>query len=97
MQIEEFDSESLSEKFKALGHPIRLSIFHLLCTCGAKRLKVKSIYETLELEQASTSRHLDIMRRAGILERQREGKGIYYCLCQQDYGISCLKICFKRE
>jgi len=91
--IQEF--EGLAEKLKAIGHPIRLSIFHLLCTCGAKRLKVKTIYETLKLEQASTSRHLDIMRRAGILERQREGNGIYYCLCDEDSGIACLRRCFK--
>ncbi|MEQ8624426.1 MAG: metalloregulator ArsR/SmtB family transcription factor [Vicingaceae bacterium] len=91
--IQEF--EGLAEQLKAIGHPIRLSIFHLLCTCGAERLKVKTIYEILKLEQASTSRHLDIMRRAGILERQREGNGIYYCLCDEDSGIACLRRCFK--
>ncbi|MBR9832402.1 winged helix-turn-helix transcriptional regulator [bacterium] len=91
----QYSFENLAEKFKAIGHPIRLSIFHLLCTCGAKRLKVKTIYETLKLEQASTSRHLDIMKRAGILERQREGNGIYYCLCDEDFGIACLRRCFN--
>ena len=91
----QYSFENLAEKFKAIGHPIRLSIFHLLCNCGKERLKVKTIYETLKLEQASTSRHLDIMRRAGILERQREGNGIYYCLCDEDSGIACLRRCFK--
>ncbi len=86
--------ESLAEKFKAIGHPVRLSIFNLLCNCGTKRLKVKTIYETLSLEQASTSRHLNIMRRAGVVERQQEGNGIYYSLCAEDTWIGCLKNCF---
>jgi len=90
----QLEFEDIAEKLKVIGHPIRLSIFHLLCNCGKERLKVKSIYEALGQAQASKSRHLDIMRRAGILERQQEGNKIYYCLCTENSGINCLRKCF---
>ena len=36
------------------------------------------IYNTLKLEQSITSQHLRILRLAGLVETEREGKFIYY-------------------
>ncbi|MGE0562761.1 MAG: ArsR/SmtB family transcription factor [Flavobacteriales bacterium] len=84
----------LAEKFKTLGHPIRLSIIHMLCNCGCQKLQVKAIYEELNIDQSSISRHLNIMRRSGILERIQEGNNTFYSLCSNDAHVNCVKKCF---
>tara|TARA_R110001592_G_scaffold362899_1_gene678748 strand:+ start:1804 stop:2091 length:288 start_codon:yes stop_codon:yes gene_type:complete len=88
------DFESLAEKFRAIGHPVRVKILNLLCTCGDSRLKVKTIYEKLDIDQPSISRHLNIMRKSGVLQRIQEGSNTFYCLCTDDSHVDCIKKCF---
>ncbi len=92
MKKEKQDFEGLAEKFKAIGHPVRLEIISLICSC--KKLKVKDIYKELNLDQPSISRHLNIMRRCGILERIQEGNNTFYCLCKNNSHVNCIKKCF---
>jgi len=63
---------------RAMAHPMRVAIFELLTT--TTRLSVTEIYEKLNIEQASASNHLNILKRKGILESKREGKKIFYSL-----------------
>lgn len=93
-ELKEF--EGLAEKLKAIGHPVRVAILNLICTCGCNRLTVKSIYERLNLDQPSVSRHLSIMRNTGVLERIQEANSTYYCLCDEDPQVACIKRCFAR-
>ena len=72
------DVEKLAEKFRAIGHPVRVKILNLLCTCGDSKLKVKTIYEKLDIDQPSISRHLNIMRKSGVLQRIQEGSNTFY-------------------
>jgi len=90
------DFEGLAEKFRAIGHPVRVAILNLLCTCGCPRLTVKNIYDTLKLDQPSASRHLSIMRKTGMLERIREGADTFYGLCENDPQVGCIKRCFMK-
>ena len=83
MGITKIDSYSpgvltLSEVFKALGHPARLSIVQYLiekgtCICG-------DIVDELPLAQASVSRHLQELKNAGIIKGQISGNSVCYCL-----------------
>ena len=62
---------------KALGHPTRLAIIEILsrgeqCVCR--------IMDELELEQAIVSKHLRILRDAGLVVARKEGLNIYYSL-----------------
>jgi ArsR family transcriptional regulator len=41
-------------------------------------INVNKIYNTLNLEQSITSQHLRILRNAGVVDTQRDGKYIYY-------------------
>ena len=61
---------------KCIGHPIRLQIIDLLDRSG--ELIVTTIYETLGIEQAVASQHLNLMRDKGILESRRDGVNVYY-------------------
>ncbi|MGD2153029.1 MAG: metalloregulator ArsR/SmtB family transcription factor [Gemmatimonadales bacterium] len=61
---------------KCIGHPIRLQIIELLDRTGEQN--VTTIHETLEIEQAVASQHLNLMRDKGILDSRRAGVNVYY-------------------
>jgi|SRR5690606_30569429 DNA-binding transcriptional ArsR family regulator len=61
---------------RALNHKLRQQILSLIET--EKKITVTEIYVRLRLEQSVASQHLAIMRRAGVVTTQREGKFIYY-------------------
>lgn len=71
--------ENNAKIFKALGHPTRLKIVSLLlrgelCVC-------QLLPEMQGDANGSTlSRHLSILREAGILSSRKEGQSIYYRL-----------------
>ncbi|MDQ6968745.1 MAG: metalloregulator ArsR/SmtB family transcription factor [Mariprofundaceae bacterium] len=71
--------QGLSASFKALGDPVRLRLFALLG--HSKELCVCHLVDALQLPQSTVSRHLSILRHAGLLETRREGKWMYYHLC----------------
>ena len=73
------DNESLqnsSEILRALAHPLRMEILEFIDK--NKSINVNKIYNTLKLEQSITSQHLRILRNAGIVITEREGKFIHY-------------------
>lgn len=63
---------------RAVNHKLRQSIITLLEE--HKRLTVTEIYVKLRLEQSVASQHLAILRRAGVVITEREGKYIFYSL-----------------
>lgn len=70
----------MSRMFKALGDDVRLRIVALL-THG--ELCVCHIEEALDLTQPNASRHLGILRAAGIVSHDRRDKWVYYQLAEQ--------------
>ena len=63
---------------RAVNHTLRKKIIKLLEK--KKRMTVTEIYVKLRLEQSVASQHLAILRRAGVVITQREGKFIHYAL-----------------
>ncbi len=61
---------------RALNHKLRQQILTLVET--EKKITVTEIYVRMRLEQSVASQHLAILRRAGIVSTQRDGKFIYY-------------------
>ena len=61
---------------RALNHKLRQQMVKLIDE--EKKLTVTEIYVKLRLEQSVASQHLAILRRAGIVKTNREGKYIYY-------------------
>ncbi len=61
---------------RALNHKLRQQILSLIET--EKKITVTEIYVRMRLEQSVASQHLAILRRAGIVTTQRDGKFIYY-------------------
>jgi DNA-binding transcriptional ArsR family regulator len=64
--------------FRALGHPIRLELLAHVAARGP--ICVCHLEESLPYTQSLISKHLGILRRAGLLTSRREGKWVYYSL-----------------
>lgn len=90
------NANELSEMVKSMGHPERLHILNLLSNCGCDKLSVKNIYETLKLAQPIVSRPLGIMKRAGLLKKEVDGRNTYYCLNLDNPACSCAKKMFTK-
>lgn len=68
---------SLSEVAQALGHPHRLELLEHLAQ-GMR--SVEELSARTRLTFANTSRHLQILRRARLVDTERRGKHIFYRL-----------------
>jgi len=69
--------ELQADVLKALAHPLRLAIIQFLaeeekCVCD--------IVDYTGTSQSNISKHLSIMKRAGILSDRKEGLSVYYRL-----------------
>ncbi len=76
-----FDREKLKdsgEVLRAVAHPLRMKILEFIDE--HQSIPVNKIYNTLKLEQSITSQHLRILRRAGIVKTDREGKFVKYSI-----------------
>ena len=83
-----------AELIKAIAHPERLAILNLLCMTREDALTVKTIYEKLGLQQPVASRHLNILKNAGVVNRMRQGQYVCYCVCNEKMGVKALLGCF---
>jgi DNA-binding transcriptional ArsR family regulator len=63
---------------RAINHPLRKQIMTMLEE--TPKLTVTEIFIKLRLEQSVASQHLAILRKAGVLATERDGKFIYYKL-----------------
>jgi DNA-binding transcriptional ArsR family regulator len=63
---------------RALNHKLRQQLLKLIEE--EKKITVTEIYVRLRLEQSVASQHLAILRKAGIVITQRDGKFIYYAV-----------------
>jgi len=74
---------------RAVNHKLRQRIIDVLDESDA--LTVTDIYIKLRLEQSVASQHLAILRRAGVVKTDRQGKFIHYML-DKDRLIQIFKL-----
>ena len=63
---------------RALNHKLRQQVIKTIHE--NKRLTVTELYVKLRLEQSVASQHLAILRKAGIVCMERDGKFIFYTI-----------------
>lgn len=63
---------------RALNHKLRQQLLKLIE--DEKKITVTEIYVRLRLEQSVASQHLAILRKAGIVNTERNGKFIFYTI-----------------
>lgn len=61
---------------KALAHPVRLQIMHVLLTEGCRN--VRCIESKTGVSQSCISQHLQRLRTAHLVEAERVGNEVYY-------------------
>ncbi|MBL0042329.1 MAG: helix-turn-helix transcriptional regulator [Xanthomonadales bacterium] len=64
------------DSLAALAHDSRLRAFRLLVQAGPEGLPVGDIRDALDIPGATLSSHLNVLRHAGLVEDQREGRVI---------------------
>lgn len=63
---------------RAASHPLRKQIINLLDE--KKKLPVTDIYVKLREDQSVVSQHLAVLRKAGIVNAEKNGKFVFYTL-----------------
>ncbi|RWP48520.1 metalloregulator ArsR/SmtB family transcription factor [Mesorhizobium sp.] len=79
---------SLAEVAQALGHPHRLELLEHLAQ-GVR--SVEDLSARAHLSFANTSRHLQILRRARLVETERRGKNVLYSLAGDAEVVALIK------
>jgi DNA-binding transcriptional ArsR family regulator len=70
------DTDIALAALRALGHESRLAAFRQLVQAGPDGLSVGELRETLHLPPATLSAHLNVLRAAGLVIDEREGRVI---------------------
>lgn len=76
LKIDYLNVKKAALVLRALNHKLRQQMIQALDAQG--KITVTEIYVQLRLEQSVASQHLAILRRAGIVRTEREGKFVYY-------------------
>lgn len=82
--------DRIAEIFKVMSEPMRLKILDSL------RHGEKNVSELIKLtgsQQANVSKHLGIMKKAGVVTARRKGLNIYYSLKEKRFFTICDSVC----
>ena len=76
LKVDLLNVKKASLILRAINHKLRQQILKLIDEQG--KITVTEIYVKLRLEQSVASQHLAILRKAGFVKTERDGKFIYY-------------------
>ena len=62
--------------FRALGDPTRLALFERLCRDGEQT--VGALTSGAGVSQPAVSKHLAVLKRAGLIHGRQDGRNIHY-------------------
>ena len=88
------DEKTFSRYFKAFSDRSRLRILQLL---SSREMTVTEIVKAVRLSQPTVSRHLAILREAGIAVDRKEGQKVYYSLNKKAVQNCCVCFCDELE
>src|ERR1700730_7966921 len=76
VSVDLYNVKKAAVVLRAINHKLRQQILKLIDESG--KMTVTEIYVKLRLEQSVASQHLAILRKAGFVKTDRDGKFIYY-------------------
>jgi len=82
--------EKAAELFAVLSTPIRLRIISELCQ-GEKN--VGQLHERIGVTQPNMSQHLNLLYRAGLLGKRRQGAQVFYRIADESAVAVCRAVC----
>lgn len=89
--------EARARIIKAMAHPTRLFVVDELARNGERC--VCELTEMIGVDMSTVSRHLAILKNAGIIEDDKRGAQVYYqlrCPCITDF-FDCIETVLKRN
>ena len=84
----------IAEVLKAMADPTRLKILHSL---QQGERCVSDILEVVGGSQANVSKHLSVLRRAGLVESRRDGLNVFYEISDEGVFTICRNVCDSLE
>ena len=82
--------EQAAELFGVLSTPVRLRVINALCD-GEKN--VSQLLEKIDVSQSNMSQQLNMMYRAGVLTKRRDGAQIFYRVANETAMRVCRSVC----
>ena len=80
--------QRLMAVLKAFADPVRLRLLNVMT--GASEVCVCHLHEALDLPQSTVSRHLAVLRSAGLVTGKRRGTWMYYRLSQSASDLEAI-------
>jgi DNA-binding transcriptional ArsR family regulator len=74
-------AEAVADRFRVLADPTRV---RLLCALAQRELCVSELTDLLGMEQSAVSHQLRTLRGYGLVDARKEGRLVYYRLCDSD-------------
>ena len=76
--LSEDAAETLATALQALADPARLRLLSLIAACPGSEACGCDLTAPIGLSQPTVSHHLKVLHEAGLLERERRGKWVYF-------------------
>jgi DNA-binding transcriptional ArsR family regulator len=84
----------IAEVLKAMADPTRLKILHSL---HQGERCVSDILTNVGGSQANVSKHLSVLKRAGLVDCRREGLNVFYRIIDEGVFTICRNVCDSLE
>ncbi|HEX6400745.1 MAG TPA: metalloregulator ArsR/SmtB family transcription factor [Actinomycetota bacterium] len=76
--LDQEEAELLAGALQALADPARLRLLSLIASCPDAEACGCDLTQPVGLSQPTVSHHLKVLHEAGLLDRERRGKWVYY-------------------
>lgn len=82
--------DKAAELFGLLSTPIRLRIISELCH---SEKNVSQLLEGIKTAQSNMSQHLNMLYRAGVVAKRRQGAQVFYRIADESAALVCRAVC----
>jgi DNA-binding transcriptional ArsR family regulator len=82
--------ELIAQRFRALSEPMRIKLLDRLREGEAS---VQELTEMSGSSQQNVSKHLGVLRQAGVVGRRRDGNYVYYSITDEGVLTLCEDVC----
>ena len=72
------DAETMAATLQVLADPARLRLLSLIASCPGSEACGCDLTGPVGLSQPTVSHHLNVLHEAGLVDRERRGKWVYY-------------------
>jgi ArsR family transcriptional regulator, arsenate/arsenite/antimonite-responsive transcriptional repressor len=76
--LAEGEAETLANALQVLADPARLRLLSLIAACPGAEACGCDLTAPIGLSQPTVSHHLKVLHEAGLLDRERRGKWVYF-------------------